>query len=128
MLGLEAISANNGWSMAIIGTCIVMSGLAGLAFIISQLHRIIRLFEKKAVVAAVHTEPPADIDILKDIGGAFRAYQLMTADLGESFQLARLYEAFEKKNLPHPHLTINALREAGYLLPLGGGVFSWKNE
>ena len=47
MLGLEAISAHNGWAMAITGTIIVMCGLSALAFIISQLHKIIALFEKR---------------------------------------------------------------------------------
>ncbi|MEJ2331750.1 MAG: OadG family protein [Desulfobulbaceae bacterium] len=87
MIGLQAISANNGWSMAFVGALIVMCGLASLSFIISQLHKIIGLFEKK---------------------------------------LVKLYEIFERENLPHPHLTISAFRDAGYLIPLGSGLFSWQ--
>lgn len=47
MNGLENISANNGWAMAITGPLIVMSGLTILAIIISQLHKIVALFDKK---------------------------------------------------------------------------------
>ncbi|MEJ2270181.1 MAG: hypothetical protein P8Y04_10475, partial [Desulfobulbaceae bacterium] len=54
MIGLQAISANNGWSMAFVGALIVMCGLASLSFIISQLHKIIGLFEK---IARIQGDP-----------------------------------------------------------------------
>lgn len=47
LYGLEAISANNGWAMAITGPLIVMSGLSILAIIISQLHKMVAIFDKK---------------------------------------------------------------------------------
>ncbi|WP_300459313.1 OadG family protein [Desulfobacula sp.] len=47
MYGLEAINAYNGWAMAITGPLIVISGLAILSIIISQLHKIIAIFDKK---------------------------------------------------------------------------------
>jgi len=48
LYGLEAISANNGWAMAITGPLIVMSGLTILSIIISQLHKIVAMFDKKS--------------------------------------------------------------------------------
>ena len=36
------------------------------------------------------------------------------------------YRIFEEEKLPHPHLTIRALRAAEYLQPLGEGIFRWK--
>ena len=48
-------------------------------------------------------------------------------DLGEVFSLPTLYRICQKENLPHPHITIMALRGAGYLVPAGEGNFSWKN-
>jgi len=128
MLGLEAISAHNGWAMAVTGTIIVMGGLSILAFIISQLHKIIGLFEKKKKAPPPFVQPQADIDILNDLEAAARMYKPLTADLGDRFHLTDLYRLFEKENLPHPHLTISALRAAEYLQPLGEGLFSWKNE
>lgn len=47
MNGLEAINAYNGWAMAIVGPMIVMGGLSILAIIISQLHRLVAVFDKK---------------------------------------------------------------------------------
>ena len=125
MLGLQAISAHNGWAMAITGTIIVMGGLSILALIISQLHKIIDFFTNKKQDPPHFVQPPEDIDVLNDPEAAARMYKPLTADLGDSF-LADLYRVFEKKNLPHPHLTISALRDAGHLLPLGNGLFSWK--
>jgi hypothetical protein len=128
MIGLEAISAHNGWAMAVTGTIIVMGGLSALAFIISQLHKVIGLFEEKKKEVSHFEQPSADIDILNDLAATARLYQLLTAELGDSFPLAQLYRIFERESLPHPHLTISALREAEYLLPAGEGLFSWKKD
>jgi hypothetical protein len=136
VLGIDAITANNGWAMALTGACIVMTGLALLSFVISQLHKIIALTEgkgKKHPISVPEPAPPAmdlsasEIDILEDLPAAARIYSPLTLDLGEEFPLAALYRIFEKENLPHPHITITALRCAGYLVPAGEGNFSWKD-
>ena len=114
--------------MAITGAIIVMCGLSALAFIISQLHKVIGLFEKKKAATLHPAQPPDDIDILNDLAAAARLYQPMTADLGEKFPLSQLYSIFETESLPHPRLTIRALREGGYLVPSGEGIFCWKEE
>lgn len=137
--GFAAISAQNGWAMALAGACIVMTGLSLLAFIISQLHKIVQLVEKKAKKAE-KTEKPTpekavsktefisvEENILNDLAAAAKIYMPLTAGLGETFELSMLYKVFETENLPHPHITIRALREAGYLAPAGEGSFSWKN-
>jgi len=126
MLGLEAISAQNGWAMAITGTIIVMSGLSILAFIISQLHKIIGLFEEKKKASSHFVQPAADFEILNDLESTARLYMPLTDELGDRFHLTDLYRIFEKENLPHPHLTIRTLRAAEYLLPMGEELFSWK--
>lgn len=45
--GLEAIATHNGWAMAATGALIVFFGLVLLSTTISQLYRIIDLFDKK---------------------------------------------------------------------------------
>jgi hypothetical protein len=136
VLGIDAITANNGWAMALTGACIVMTGLSLLSFVISQLHKIIALTEgkeKKHSMPKPEPEPPAvdlaaaEIDILDDLPAAARIFSPLTRDLGEVFSLPALYQIFQKENLPHPHITIMALRGAGYLVPVGEGNFSWKN-
>ena len=129
--GIAAITANNGWAMALAGVSIVISGLAVLATVISQLHKIIAFFESKGrrapVAEPVLAPPNIEIDIFGDLLAAARIYQSITLDLGESFSLSTLYRVFEKEKVPHPHITIKAFREAGFLMPVGDGKFTWKN-
>jgi len=114
--------------MAITGSIIVMCGLSVLAFIISQLHKMIGVFEKKKEATSHFVKPAADIDVLNDLAATARMYQPLTTDLGDSFHLADLYRIFEREQLPHPHLTISALRGAKYLESLGDGIFRWKKD
>jgi hypothetical protein len=134
--GIAAISANNGWAMALAGACIVMTGLAVLAFVISQLHKIIFMLEGKAketttpvqesqAEAAQH--PSAQFALLNDLPAAARFYRALSIDLGDTFPLAMLYRIFDSENQPHPHITIKTLREGGFLVPTGDGKYGWKN-
>ncbi|MGD9365021.1 MAG: OadG family protein [Desulfobacteraceae bacterium] len=138
MQGLAAISAQNGWAMAATGACIVITGLAVLSFIISQLHRILGLFEKpeKAVIPAPvpeeaktpAVETTVDVaEVLSDLKAAASLHQSVSKELGETFELAQLYKAIIAANLPHPHITVRELRNAGYLAKTEEGTFSWKN-
>lgn len=129
MTGLEAITHHNGWAMAVVGASIVISGLAILAFIISQLHKVIGLLEKKKEPPVVEIPEenlkesasaencPANIDVTLEL------YQPLIEELDEQFQLADLYALAKKYHLPHPHLSIRCLRDAGILNSLGDGVF-----
>lgn len=132
MYGFEAISHYNGWSMAIAGALIVMSGLAVLSFIISQLHRVVELIEGRGkkkpaqislAVDMVQEAPqaaPLDAEALK------KRYTPLTEVLGGTFKLSQLYEIAAANDMPHIHLSIRSLREAGVLVPEGDGVFKWK--
>lgn len=129
MYGIEAISANNGWAQAIAGALIVMSGLAVLSFVISQMHKIISWFEKRPSPTADQrpetTETPPSV--LEDLASTARAYRAISAELGDAFALPLLYALLQQDDQPHPHLTIRSLREAGYLVPVDEDQFAWKN-
>jgi hypothetical protein len=144
--GFAAITANNGWAMAGTGASIVIIGLVSLAFIISQLHKIVALLEKKkkpldqaevagvpaadlaAAEAGVLTDlAAAEAGVLTDLAAAARAYQPLAANLGERFTLSELYQVLAAANVPHPHITVREFRGAGYLIPTGEGFFSWNN-
>ena len=134
MYGLEAISANNGWAMAITGPLIVMSGLIILAIIISQLHKLVAIFDKKAKQT---TEPPTkskvkskdEISIPKifpnDILETAKIYQMLIDKLEQPFELRDLYQVAEQNNFPHPILTVSRFRDAGILIREGEGLFIW---
>ena len=133
MYGLQAINAHNGWSMAIAGALIVMSGLSILSFIISQLHNVLALMEKRKKTAdidapsATESMPAAMADHdLCNLEGSFSCYCDETTRLGSAFTLQDLFAVFQECDFPHPHLTIRSLKEDGYLVPAGEGMFSWK--
>ena len=133
MYGIQAINAHNGWSMAIAGALIVMSGLSILSFIISQLHKVLALMENRHKTADIGAptlpEPTpvatADHD-LSNLGNSFSCYCDETARLGSAFTLQDLFAVFQECDFPHPHLTIRSLKEEGFLVPAGEGMFSWK--
>lgn len=133
MYGLEAINAHNGWSMALAGAIIVMSGLSILSFIISQLHRVLALMENRKTfddVAAPPASQPMPVITadhnLSDLECSLPCYCNETASLGDAFTLQDLFTVFKECDFPHPHLTIRSLKENGLLVSAGEGLFSWK--
>jgi len=136
LYGLEAIQAHNGWAMAITGAIIVMTGLSILSFIISQLHRIIALLDgrgnrkstqKTDKDPVFNPEPKPQLPPLSDLGETMKRFQPLTQDIGTPFDLTALFQVFAQHDDPHPHLTIRSLREQGYLIPDGNGLFFWKH-
>ncbi len=131
--GLEAISAQNGWAMAITGILIVMAGLALLSFVISQLHKVATLLEngfkiRSGAAAGVSNAPPpptASKTPHLDLAEAEKRLAPLAAELGETFDLQHLYELANSNALPHVHLSIRGLREAGVILPAGDNRFVW---
>ena len=132
MYGLNAIAHYNGWAMAVVGALIVMSGLSVLSFIISQFPRLIRLLDKeKPPAPVVEAASPDELQIPDrcpaDINQTAGLYRQFSGSLGDQFNLADLHRLCLEKNLPHPHLTIKCLREAGLLVPRGEGLFTWED-
>ncbi len=131
MFGFDAISANNGWSMALVGILIVFSGLVILSFAISQIHKLVNLLERREAAPEPSSNGNGSAKEVfpdrcpSDIHEVARYFQPLINQLPSPFALADLYDAAAKKEFPHPHLTIRCLREAGILIPLGEGQFTW---
>jgi len=132
--GLEAIQASNGWAMAITGAIIVMVGLTILSFIISQLHRIIDIVDNRkskklnARNQAEISEPQPVLPSLSNLSETMNRFKPLTQKIGDPFDLTALFQIFIHHGDPHPHLTIRSLREQGYLISTGEGLFSWKHQ
>ncbi len=134
MIGFEAIAQNNGWTIAATGACIVFTGLASLSLVISQLHKLVALLDRppKAPVIEVVVEEqkivwtapacPNDIEL------ALELYRPLIEELPSEFELSDLYELARKYHLPHPHLSIRCLLDAGRLQPLGEGMFRYPEK
>ena len=127
MFDFQLITANNGWAMALVGIMIVMSGLSILSFIISQLHKLIAVFEKKEKTpgAAGPFEMPEKFP--DDMEEVAKFYEPLVKQLSSTFSLDQLYALTAENKYPHPHLTIRSFREAGILIPQGDGIFTWKS-
>lgn len=135
--GFENINANNGWAMAVLGASIVFCGLAALSLVISQIHKILNYFEKRSSGPDLADAKPKalpkpkaarTVPRLPEPKELVSVYRPLVEGLNEPFQLALLYEHAAKMQLPHSHLSISRLREAGVLAPQGEGDFIWNNE
>ena len=133
MKGLEAINAVNGWSMAVLGVLIVFSGLVVLSIAISQLKKVIDLWENRGKLFSKNGNgEPAKEDAddfsngwPEDIHEIAGRYRPLFESLGDSFILADLYKLCEEKKYPHPYLTIRQFRQEQILTPIGDGRFTW---
>jgi len=138
LYGFENITANNGWAMALVGATIVFSGLVVLSFVISQIHKILNLWEKKDEWFARPKHIPRADEVQSTAGSVYKERRLATVDelvsiyrplveqLKEPFELVQLYEISNQMDLPHPNLSINRLRNANILVGQGDGKFTWR--
>ncbi len=62
MFGFENISNHNGWAIAAVGASIVFSGLVVLSFVISQIHKILNLWEDREKVVRRFKKQPAAVE------------------------------------------------------------------
>lgn len=132
MYGLAAIQQANGWAMAGAGASIVLIGLAVLSFLISMIPRLTGLFGGKpqppveTALKESKSEPIVPDKLPDDINAASAIYISLTENLGEGFTLIELHQKSNAVGLPHPHLSINRFRDAGILVSVGEGCFSWQ--
>ncbi|MEW6076596.1 MAG: hypothetical protein AB1724_02160 [Thermodesulfobacteriota bacterium] len=135
LFSFQNISNSNGWAFAALGISIDIAGLAILSLIVSRVPRLVALLEKigsllkKAPVQprkkqTVKSQP--DNLLAAGINDLATVYKSLTDPLGDVFQLSEVYRAAEENGLPHPHLTIKALRESGMLVSEGNGLFRWR--
>jgi len=140
-MGLDNILINNGFSQAMLGISIVMTGLIILAVAISQIHKLVGFWENRSKKTT--PEPTATAGTETTVGGLTLAipsqcpadisqtaalYKPLVDQLAPSFELKDLYQRAAQFDLPHPHITIKCLREAGILMPQGDGKFSWNQS
>jgi hypothetical protein len=140
LYSLENITAANGWAMAAVGASIVFLGLVVLSFVISQLHKIIEYWENRgarksqSIIQPAAAEPAKpDVTIFKkqrlpEVSELSDTYGPLIEKLDEPFVITQLFEIAKNNDLPHPHLSINRLREAGVLVAQEDGTFTWKKE
>jgi hypothetical protein len=124
--------------MAAVGAAIVFLGLVVLSFAISQIHKVLDFWEDRVARRAQNKTQAKSADDQKAEKPAHKEHHMPKVDelvstykplverLDEPFELTRLFEIAKEKNLPHPHLSINRLREANILVAQEDGTFIWK--
>ena len=158
MYGIEAINDANGWNLAALGILVVFSSLIILSIIISQLHKMLLLWEKRKNLwpgnqipekseapetQQAHPEigdekessPSGETQELphphtcpEDINEIAAIWAPLALELGDPFRLTDLYKTAAKHNFPHPHLTINRLRRENIILPADDGMFTFRHK
>ena len=140
MYGLDNITANNGWAMAVVGATIVFLGLVVLSFVISQIHKILEVWDKRDVPKAAPKAKAPPVKTQEAKGPEYKTQQLPTVNdlisiyrplveqLKEPFELSQLYEISKEMDLAHPHLSIRQLWEADVLVAQGDGTFTWSKQ
>lgn len=133
MYGFKAISAQNGWEYAFVGICIVFSGLVLLSCFLSQLHKLLSLWENRSSIGQrlkerLKSDPPVTDkqELISDLIESKRQYRLLVERIGEPFALPRLLRLAKRSGLSRPYATINELLQAGVIHPEGTGYFIWR--
>ena len=137
MFGFEAIIAHDGLGISVIGISIVFVSLVLLSFAVSQIHKLIELWDKKntsyqrvkkSQQKDQKTPSVSDPAIPQDVQKASRQFKLLIEWIGEPFPLPKLLDLSEKCGLSRPHSTINELVKCELIIPDGNGYFIWNKE
>lgn len=140
MFGIQNITSNNGWAMAAVGASIVFSGLIVLSFVISQIHKVLKLWDDRDKLLSRFKKKVSTVDTQKietlryeerhlpSIEGLATTYRPLVEKLKEPFKLSQLFEIAKDNDLPHPHLSIQRLQEAEILVTQGDGTYKWNKE
>jgi len=142
LYGLEAINANNGWAISVVGVSIVFSGLVMLSLVISQLHKVLALWENPSKIKALFKikQPEDQSDKLqeKEIADpaiftesqkeVVKQFGLLIRTMEDHFSLPRLLHLAQISDLKNPHSILNNLLETKIIIPDGSGFFTWEKE
>ncbi len=135
MKGFEAIAFFNGWRIAGIGVFIVFTALVTLSFVLSQLHKLLILWEKKdeyiknakqlfAGREKVSARPKMRVS--HSFNESARQFNLLIRSLKDPFfSLPRLILLAKKVDISHPHATVNDLIQAKLIVPDDKGFYYW---
>jgi len=139
MFNFELISELNGWSFAGTGILIVFGSLAGLAFIISCLHKMLAIYDRSLEFLKLKKSQIAEffLEGLKDklkVSSGLKEYAVklrtITALIGEPFHLSDLIRNAEKRGLnsPPPGFIVEELLKANFIISDDSRKFRWNQR
>ena len=137
MTGFNAIAAHNGWAIAALGVGIVFVGLTLLSLMISQLHRILTIWDdrgrylsrlRRSEQMGKKESEIACIVIPPGVKESVRKYHMLVRRIGEPIALPQLLDYAERCGLDRPHSTLNDLIRSGVLIPDQAGFYLWSRN
>ena len=138
LYGLKAINAHNGWAISVVGVTIVFSGLVILSALISQLHKLVALFDNpgkikkmfaaKSESAAKTGSPEKKLILTEAQKHVCRQYNLLAQTMDNVISLPKLLRMAKLSGLENPHANIIILLKSGILCADEQGYFSWDDD
>ncbi len=116
--------------MALVGALIVFTGLILLSLAVSQIHKVLQLWDKRGSSLRPKKSGgagagPPKITLSPEAKIAAKQVKLLIERIGEPFSLPKLLELSQKAGLARSHGKVNELVDAGLIVPDGKGAFSW---
>ena len=142
MYGLEAIKAANGWAISVVGISIVFSGLVTLSIIISQLHRVLNIWENPSAIKKIFnkkTKKPGETEKQDNPDCACKSltqsqkicagqFAILARSMDRHFSLPELLHRAVISDLQDPYSILSVLLKSGIIVPDGRGFFIWDTE
>ena len=138
MYGLEAINANNGWAISVVGVTIVFTGLTVLSLLISQLYKVLELYENPEKIKQWFTgkkssgreveEVSPDLISTEEEKEVAKQFSLLVRTMEDHFSLPRLLYLAQISGVKSPHSNLNRLLKAAIIFPDEDGFFCWNQE
>lgn len=140
MYGLAAISESNGWAITWAGLFIVLFGMTTLSLLISQLHKVLYVWENKDNIIKNYRarkqrqEEKAQAieaiisNVTPDLKESARQFGILVESMDEHFSLPRLLESAQLLCLTRPHSTIVDLIQSDLIVPDGKGFYTWNQK
>jgi UDP-glucose 6-dehydrogenase len=142
LYGLEAIAANNGWAISVVGVSIVFSGLVMLSLVISQLHKVLALWEDPSKIKAFFKAKPPEVqteelqekpvseqliftESQKEVA---KQFALFVRTMEDHFSLPRLLHFAKISDVKDPYSNLNNLIKSKIIIPDDSGFFTWDKE
>ncbi len=142
MYGIEAINANNGWAISVVGISIVFSGLVVLSLVISQLHKGLALYENPWKIRKwfsrekqMGEEPDKPLEtgvvllvLTQEQKEISKQFALLVRTLEDHFSLPRLLGLARISGVKNFHSNLNILLKSSIIFPDSEGLFCWDQD
>lgn len=140
MYGLEAINANNGWAISVVGVTIVFSGLVMLSMLISQLYKVLEFYDNPGKFIALFRQQKKESEnttpdrealtqtLTLEHKEIFKQIALLVRTMEDHFPLPRLLHLARISGLTDPHSHLNLLLELDIIVADQKGYFCWNQD